>query len=323
MCACPVLPAVGDAADAAVARAATILRRGGLVAFPTETVYGLAADATDDSAVARLYAAKGRPAHNPLIVHIADAGDLAALVETGGIAERLARRFWPGPLTLVLPRRADGPVTSRASAGRPTLAVRVPAHPVARALITATGRPLVAPSANRSGRVSPTRAAHVVAELGGAIDLVLDGGEAAVGVESTVVDPLRRLLLRPGGVTAEALAAEIGPLDAPSADAARTPDSPGLLASHYAPSCPVRLDATTVGGDEALLAFGPEVPAGAAVTLNLSPRGDLGEAAANLYDMLRRLDRPGIRAIAVMPLPGHGLGAALNDRLRRAAAPRG
>lgn len=318
MSACPILPAT----DAAIERAAALLRAGGLVAFPTETVYGLAADATDDAAVARLYAAKGRPSLNPLIVHLADAADLAPLVEADETADRLARRFWPGPLTLVLPRRAGCAVTPRASAGRPTLAVRVPAHPVARSLIAETGRPLVAPSANRSGRVSPTRAAHVAAELGDAIDLVLDGGEAAVGVESTVVDPARRLLLRPGGVTAEALAAEIGPLAPPPAGSAAAPDSPGLLASHYAPACPVRLEAADVAADEALLAFGPAAPRGAAATLNLSPAGDLAEAAANLYDMLRRLDRPGIRAIAVVPLPGHGLGAALNDRLRRAAAPR-
>lgn len=310
-------------AAADLARAAALLLEGALVAFPTETVYGLGGDATCDRAVAAIFAAKGRPRFNPLIIHLAEPAAARALARFDARAEALARRFWPGPLTLVLPRRADAPVSLLASAGLDTLALRVPAHPLARALLRRVGRPLAAPSANRSGRVSPTTAAHVLAELDGRIAAVIDGGPCAVGVESTVLDltATRPVLLRPGGVTREALAALLGAIDGVSGTPAR-PRAPGLLASHYAPSLPLRLEATTVAPDEALLAFGPSPPAGAAETLSLSPDGDLAAAAAALFAALRTLDRPRFRAIAVMPIPETGLGLAINDRLRRAAAPR-
>jgi L-threonylcarbamoyladenylate synthase len=326
----PRMPATTDTAapapilhpDAeAIGRAAAALAAGQLVAFPTETVYGLGADATDDRAVAAIFAAKRRPRFNPVIVHLADAQAAAALVAFNREAERLAAAFWPGPLSLVLPRREGCPVSLLASAGLDSLAVRVPSHPVAHALLAACGRPVAAPSANPAGRLSPTTAAHVAAALGDAVALILDGGPCPVGLESTVVDltVTPPALLRPGAVTAEALEAEIGPLAAAVTDA-DAPKSPGLLLRHYAPARPVRLDARDVRADEALLAFGPDAPAGAAETCNLSPRGDLTEAAANLFAMLHRLDRPEHRAIAVMPVPERGLGRAINDRLRRAAA---
>jgi L-threonylcarbamoyladenylate synthase len=246
------------------------------------------------------------------------------LVRWNETADKLAARFWPGPLTLVLPRAKDSPIALLATAGLDTAAVRAPAHPVAQGLIRAAGRPLAAPSANRSGAVSPTRAEHVVESLGDRVPLVLDGGPCLVGVESTVLDlsTATPTLLRPGGATREAIEALIGPVALseaiPSGDSAKK--SPGQLESHYAPARPVRLGATTVGADEGLLAFGPHVPAGALLAHNLSPGGDLGEAAANLFAMLRALDRPGIARIAVMPIPETGLGLAINDRLRRAAA---
>lgn len=308
---------------AAIAEAARLLRSGRLVAFPTETVYGLGADATSDAAVSALYRAKGRPAHNPLIVHLAEAAALAPIAELDERARRLVRRFWPGPLTLVLRQRPNCPVSRHATAGLDTVAVRVPAHPVALALLRAVDRPVVAPSANRSGRVSPTRAEQVAAELGDRADLVLDGGACAVGVESTVVDlsrPGPARLLRPGGLERAAVEAEIGPLAEPEAGDA--PRSPGRLASHYAPRLPLRLDVRRVEPDEVLLAFGDDVPEGALVTLNLSPAGDLAEAARSLYTLLREADRSGARRIAVVPIPGEGLGEAIRDRLRRAAAPR-
>lgn len=307
-------------ADArAIDRAAGLLRAGALVAFPTETVYGLGADAASDDAVAAIYAAKERPTHNPLIVHYAEPAAIDGDAEWSPSAETLARRFWPGPLTLVLRRRARSRLSPLIGAGIDTVATRVPAHPVARALLSATGIPLAAPSANRSGRLSPTTAAHVLAALETRIALVLDGGPCAVGVESTVVDlseagPAR--LLRPGGIPRAAIEAEIGALAGPGSAPAR---GPGMLAAHYAPARPLRLAARAVGADEALLAFGPDPLKGAAESRNLSPAGDLAEAAANLYAMLHALDRPGIAAIAVMAIPGHGLGAAINDRLRRAA----
>ena len=310
----------------AIARAAEALRAGRLVGMPTETVYGLAGDATSDRAVASIFAAKNRPRFNPLIVHVADAAAAHALVVFDSRAEALAIRFWPGPLSLVLRRRAKSPVSLLCSAGLETLAVRVPAHKVARALIEACGRPLAAPSANPSGRLSPTTARHVVEGLGAAardhVALVLDGGACPVGLESTVVDLTgpAPVLLRPGGVAEEDIAALVGRLSRPAAgDQVK---SPGMLASHYAPALPLRLDARTVAADEALLAFGPDAPAGAYASLNLSPSGDPVEAAAHLFDYLHRLDRSGARAIAAMPVPEHGLGRAINDRLRRAAAPR-
>ncbi len=313
--------------EAGLARAAALLRSGELVAFGTETVYGLGADATNADAVARVFEAKGRPRFNPLICHYPDADAAFAHVAATAAARRLAAALWPGPLTLVLPRREACPVALLTGAGLDTLAVRVPANAVAHALLRAVGRPVAAPSANRSGQVSPTTAQHVLDGLDGRIAAVLDSGPCPVGVESTVLDlsGTRPVLLRPGGVTAEALEALVGPLDraAPPGGGIR---SPGMLASHYAPTLPVRLAARTVAPDEALLAFGPPLP-GAATTWQLSERGDLVEAAARLFAGLRRLDtdgqRRGLRGIAVMVLPDRGLGLAINDRLQRAAAPRG
>jgi L-threonylcarbamoyladenylate synthase len=308
---------------AEIDRAAALLRSGKLVAFPTETVYGLGADATSDVAVAAIFAAKARPSFNPLIVHVLDATAARPLVHFDARAARLAERFWPGPLSLVLRRAEDCPVSLLASAGLDSLALRAPAHPVARALLGAAARPIAAPSANRSGRVSPTTAEHVLEELGGRIAAVLDGGPCQVGIESTVIDltAARPRLLRPGGVAAEAIEELLGPLER-AALGATAPRSPGMLASHYAPSLPLRLDATTVAHDEALLVFGPNAPQGAKAVRWLSRSGDLAEAAANLFAALRALDRPEFRAIAVTSIPAHGLGLAINDRLRRAAAPR-
>ncbi|QQP87823.1 threonylcarbamoyl-AMP synthase [Skermanella sp. TT6] len=324
-------PELVPPSDANIARAAGLLRAGELVAFPTETVYGLGADATDDRAVARIFEAKGRPRFNPLIVHVPDQDSAEAIVRFDARAERLAETLWPGPLTLVLPRRPDGPLSLLVSAGLDSVAVRFPAHPVARALLKAAGVPVAAPSANRSGAVSPTTPLHVAESLGARVGLILAAGRCAVGVESTVLDLTGEapVLLRPGGVTAEDLEALLGVpvLRPPQAEAAGDPEapkSPGQLASHYAPGRPVRLDASGAGPDEALLAFGPDTfIRGGATRLNLSPQGDLHEAAANLFAMLRALDRPEHAAIAVMPVPEQGLGAAINDRLRRAAAPRG
>lgn len=307
---------------AAIREAAHLLRDGKLVAFPTETVYGLGADATNDDAVSALFKAKGRPSFNPLIVHVAEVAAARALVAFDERAETLAEAFWPGALTLVLPRLPDCPVVPKVSAGLPTLAVRVPAHPLAIELLRETELPIAAPSANPSGRVSPTTAQHVAEGLGDAVALILDGGPCPVGVESTVVglSPGKATLLRPGGITREAIEALIGPLAAPAN--ARV-EAPGMLISHYAPRLPLRLEALRPKGREALLAFGRRVPEGFAAVLNLSPTGDLAEAAANLYAYLRQLDRPGLDGIAVMPIPDEGLGVAINDRLKRAAAPRG
>lgn len=313
-----ILPADRPEAIEAAARA---LRAGRLVAFPTETVYGLGADAGSDSAVAAIYAAKGRPAHNPLIVHLPDARAATRFGRFDDRASLLAAAFWPGPLTLVVPREEGAPLSRLATAGLPTVALRVPSHPVALTLLRACGLPLAAPSANVSGRVSATTAQHVAESLGSEVAVILDGGPSRVGVESTIVGLAgpRPLLLRPGGVPREAIEALIGPLDDPAAGLIA---APGMLASHYAPHRPVRLNVTVPRADEALLAFGPDVPAGAKLVLNLSAAGDLEEAAANLYAHLRALDRADIAGIAVMPVPEHGLGLAINDRLRRAAAPR-
>jgi L-threonylcarbamoyladenylate synthase len=359
-----VLPAGPTAIDEATA----VLAAGRLVAFPTETVYGLGADAADDEAVARLYAAKERPSFNPLIAHVAGnvagtvAGNTAdgasgmAAEETAAVeaarrlahfdapALKLAAAFWPGPLTLVLPKAPGCPVGQLATAGLDTIAVRAPSHPVARAILAAFGRPVVAPSANRSGRVSPTSARHVEADLAGRIDLIIDGGAAPVGVESTVVacSGGEVTLLRPGAIPRAAVERVLGravtiastacdpgagraPADPRSDPGQPRPHAPGMLASHYAPRATVRLDAVSVASGEALLAFGPVLPpdAGQArLVLNLSSRGDLIEAAANLFSHLRLLDGAGTSSIAVMPVPDEGLGEAINDRLRRAAAPR-
>jgi L-threonylcarbamoyladenylate synthase len=319
------------ASDAALSTAALRLRAGGLVAFPTETVYGLGADATNPTAVANLYAAKGRPAFNPLIAHVADLADARQIGRFDATAERLAQAFWPGPLTLVLPKVAACRVADLATAGLATVAIRVPTHPIAQALLRAVGRPVVAPSANLSGHVSPTTAAHVEADLAGRIDLILDGGPVAVGVESTIIgcfDVPR--LLRPGGVPSDAIEAVLGQkLARPETEEVSgndgTPIAPGMLASHYAPRAAVRLEATSVGAGEALLAFGPRALPGAehaTAVMNLSASGDLAEAAAHLFGYLRALDAGAARAIAVMPIPHQGLGEAINDRLRRAAAPK-
>jgi L-threonylcarbamoyladenylate synthase len=315
--------------------AARVLRGAGLVAFPTETVYGLGADAGNGKAVARLYAAKGRPSFNPLIAHVPDIAAACRLAWFNPAAEKLGEAFWPGPLTLVLPKRENCPVSDLATAGLDTIALRVPDHPVARDLLAAFGGPIVAPSANRSGHVSPTQAAHVLADLAGRIDVILDGGPTQVGVESTIVACLDRpLLLRPGGLPRAAIEKVVGQPLVSAADGDRpaepqdqegVPLAPGMLASHYAPKTLLRLDATSVREGEALLAFGDRLPAGADKArqiLNLSARGDLVEAAAHLFSHLRALDASGASAIAVMPVPHEGLGEAINDRLLRAAAPR-
>lgn len=313
------------ASAGAISEAAQILRSGGLVAFPTETVYGLGADATDGEAIARLYAAKGRPSFNPLIAHVADAEVARRVAQFNADADLLARAFWPGPLTLVLPKAPGCPIADLATAGLDTVAVRVPNHPVAHDLLAAFGKPIVAPSANRSGHISPTTAQHVLEDLAGHIDVVLDGGSTEVGLESTIVALLggEPLLLRPGGVTRADIHDVIGRSITEASSWRDAPLAPGMLPSHYAPKAQLRLNATTFGPDEALLAFGP-VPAAATkplYVLNLSPRGNLIEAAANLFSHLRALDRSA-KKIAVMPIPHEGLGEAINDRLARAAAPR-
>jgi len=314
-----VVPLIEVATPEAISRAAGLLRAGHLVAFPTETVYGLGGDATDEPAVAEIFAAKGRPRFNPLIVHIPGLAEAETLAIFDKRAQKLAARFWPGPLTMVLPRRGDSGLSLLACAGLDTVAIRAPAHPVAQALLRETRRPIAAPSANRSGRVSPTEAEHVAEELGNRVAMILDGGRTPVGLESTVLDLSSEspVLLRPGGVTAEQLTGLLGPFAAPGAG---RPKSPGMLASHYAPSLPLRLEAVRARPGEALLAFGPEAPPGFAEVLWLSRTGDLAEAAANLFAMLRRLDRPPFTGIAVMAIPEQGLGRAINDRLRRAAA---
>jgi L-threonylcarbamoyladenylate synthase len=305
--------------------AARALREGELVAFPTETVYGLGGDATSDLAVARIFEAKGRPRINPLIVHVPDLAAARDLAVFNARAELVADRFWPGPLSLVLPRAPRCPVSLLASAGLETLAIRVPAHPLALALLRATGRPLAAPSANRSGRLSPTSASDVMAELGGHIAAVLDGGRCEIGIESTVLDlcGAEPTVLRPGGVAREVLEAVLGHVAAATTSSA-APRSPGMLESHYAPERPLRLEAREARPGEALLALGPErAPEGFREVRWLSRSGDLTEAAANFFASLRALDRPDVAGIAVMPIPEHGLGRAINDRLRRAAAPSG
>ena len=310
-------------ADAqAIKAAAACLAAGGLVAFPTETVYGLGADAGNGEAIARLYAAKGRPRFNPLIAHVGSIEAARRLARFDAAAERLAAAFWPGPLTLVLPKRPDCAVADLALAGLDSVAVRLPAHAVAQALLAAFDGPVVAPSANRSGHVSPTSAAHVLADLRGRIDMVIDAGPCAVGVESTIVACLGEpTLLRPGGLPREQIERVLGQALAIAPIADDTPLAPGMLSSHYAPKARLRLEAQTPRAGEALLAFGPPPPF-AGVTLNLSPRGDLIEAAANLFSHLRTLDASGATSIAVMKVPHAGLGEAINDRLARAAAPR-
>src|SRR5262245_31497242 len=311
----PIVPATPDA----IRRAAQALARGEIVAFPTETVYGLAANALDARAVAKVFAAKERPRFNPLIVHVqglAEAGEYSLVNEA---ARKLAGTFWPGPLTLVMKRRSTCGIDDLVSAGLDTIALRAPAHPVAQALLAKAALPLAGPSANRSGRISSTAAAHVEAELGDRPAMILDGGPSPLGIESTVVSVVDEpALLRPGAVPREAIECVLGaPLAA--AKAAERAASPGQLPAHYAPMTPLRLDAVAVRADEALLAFGSDAPAGARVTVNLSQSSNLEEAASKLFGALRELDQAGAAAIAVMPIPANGLGEAINDRLRRAA----
>jgi L-threonylcarbamoyladenylate synthase len=313
----------------AIADAALCLGNGGLVAFPTETVYGLGADATNGTAIARLYAAKGRPSFNPLIAHVFDLAAAKRLAIFDTAAEKLAAAFWPGPLTLVLKKRPSCPVADLATAGLDSIAVRVPQHPIALGLLNRFGRPVVAPSANRSGHVSPTNAQHVMDDLGGRIDFIVDGGPTTVGVESTIIACLGSpVLLRPGGLPREQIEAVLGerledvPAGSFDPDA---PIAPGMIESHYAPRARLRLQVESVNPGEALLAFGARMPPGielAAIVLNLSPAGDLVEAAANLFSDLRTLDQADVATIAVMRVPDQGLGEAINDRLARAAAPR-
>ncbi len=308
-----------------IKQAAAILRAGGLVSFPTETVYGLGADASNGRAVAAIYAAKGRPSFNPLIVHLPDLAAARSFAEFDDLSLKLAQAFWPGPLTLVLPLKAVGDLSDLVTAGLSSVGLRVPAHPLAHALLKEFGGPVAAPSANPSGQISPTTVDHVLDGLSGKIDAVVDGGSCPVGLESTIAlsDGVRVAILRDGGVTREQIEACLGQpvMDAEQTD---TPQSPGQLASHYAPSAKVRLNAQARHGNELLLGFGPEC---AEADLNLSPAGDLIEAAANLFGYLRRMDElaqlRGVGTIAISPVPMTGLGAAINDRLRRAAAPRG
>jgi L-threonylcarbamoyladenylate synthase len=319
------------AGDSATDEAARCLENGGLVAFPTETVYGIGADATNPEAIARLYRAKGRPSFNPLISHVADLVGAERIARFTPLARKLAEAFWPGPLTLVLPKAPDCPVADLATAGLDTIAVRMPTHPVARDILRKVGRPIAAPSANLSGHVSPTAAAHVQGDLSGRIDLIVDGGAVPVGIESTIVGCIETpVLLRPGGLPREDIERLLGerlarPMVEPPGHSDQ-PLAPGMLASHYAPRTGVRLDAARLEPGEALLAFGPRAIPGAeaaVAVLNLSERGDLIEAAANLFGHLRALDAANAEAIAVMPVPEDGLGEGINDRLRRAAAPQG
>ncbi len=304
----------------AIAAAAKLLRRGGLVAFPTETVYGLGANAADDAAVAGIFAAKGRPKFNPLIVHVRDYEHAAEHGVFPTLARDLAAAFWPGPLTLVVQRKERCELSLLVSAGLNTIAMRAPSHPTAQHLLRDSKLSIAAPSANPSGHISTTNAHDVAEALGGELDLILDGGACALGIESTVIgfDGERAVLLRPGAIARGELEPITGRLRSPQQGRV---SSPGMLESHYAPRAALRLNAKHPRKDEAFLAFGPNVPS-AETALNLSKRGDAREAAANLFAMLRELDASGVQTIAVMPIPDEGLGEAINDRLRRAAAPR-
>lgn len=314
--------AVVPASEAAISRAGELIRSGELVAFPTETVYGLGADATNGEAVARIFAAKGRPRFNPLIVHVASLAVCERLAVLDAHARTLAQRFWPGPLTLVLPKRAGAGLSELVTAGLDTVAIRIPAHPVAQALLAAANRPIAAPSANRSGHVSPTLALHVDTDLGDGVAMILDGGATTHGLESTVamVTAAEIILLRPGSITPAELETATGLPVTRAVEGGDVPLSPGQLASHYAPRARVVLNATRPEPGAALLAFGPTVLEHDAEMINLSPKGDLIEAAANLFAAMRALDATGAATIAVMPIPTHGLGEAINDRLQRAAA---
>jgi L-threonylcarbamoyladenylate synthase len=316
-------PKAGNTSPGTVRQAAEILQAGGLVAFPTETVYGLGADATDDRAVARIFEAKARPSFNPLIVHVTGKDAAAGIAVWSDLAEGLANSFWPGPLTLILRRKPDCRISKLVSAGGDTVALRMPSHPLASALLDAADLPIAAPSANPAGKISPTTAEHVKRGLGDRVDMILDGGACPVGVESTVLDIAsgRPRLLRPGGLTRAEIEAVIETkltIAVPASDG-ETLRSPGQLDSHYAPDRPVRLNARDVCGDEALLAFGPAPLEGAKISANLSESGDLIEAAANLFAMMHALDSPDVSGIAVMPIPAVGLGEAICDRLKRSS----
>src|ERR1700704_265713 len=318
----PQIPTRIVAADEdSIALGRKLLREGRLVGFPTETVYGLGANALDEDAVAAIFAAKERPRFNPLIVHVLGSEEAGNLVQFHPLATALADAFWPGGLTLVLPRLERCPLALLVSGGLPTAAIRAPAHPIARSLVEAAGVPIAAPSANRAGRISPTSAADAADELQGRVDLILDGGPCPLGIESTVIgfEGGRPILFRPGAVPREEIESLIGPLRDPDKGAIQ---APGMMASHYAPRAQLRLNAKVVEAGEALLAFGPDPARGAHAVRNLSAAGDLREAAANLFSMLRQLDKSGAKTIAVMPIPDRGLGEAINDRLARAAAPR-
>ena len=301
--------------------AARRLRAGGLVALPTETVYGLAADATNPAAVAAIYATKGRPRFNPLIAHVHAVSAVAEHAAMSEVALQLARAFWPGPLTLVLARREGSPVCDLVTAGLPTIGIRVPSHPIARAVLEAASRPIAAPSANLSGHVSPTLAEHVAADLAAHDVLILDGGASVCGLESTVVDASEGepVVLRLGAIAREAIARAVGRPVALSRGEPGQPASPGMLTRHYAPATPLRLEALAPAPGEAWLGFGGVGPSEWSPSRNLSPAGDVVEAAANLFSALRALDAAGASAIAVAPIPDLGLGEAINDRLRRAA----
>lgn len=307
-----------------IARAAEALRAGDLVAFPTETVYGLGADATNDRAVAAIFSTKGRPRFNPLIIHVPDFATAQRYGQFSEKAAQLARTFWPGPLTLVVPQQPGAGISDLVTAGLDTIAIRIPSHPVAQALLAQTGRPVAAPSANRSGRVSSTSAAHVRADFENTGLIVLDAGPTQHGLESTIIDASgdELMLLRPGAITGEMILAKTSLHVMLRAKPAARPNAPGQLESHYAPRAQVRLNAASPQPDEALLAFGNAVPPHDGAMINLSPSGDTTEAAINLFAALRTLDATGCATIAVMPIPETGLGAAINDRLRRAAAPR-
>lgn len=323
---------IKTANDSTIAQAAELIRNGGLLAFPTETVYGLGANALDGQAVARIFEAKGRPHFNPLIIHVGSAAEAGRYVTMDARAKAVAGHFWPGPLTLILPRKDDCPVSELCSAGLPTLAVRVPKNKTALALLQKAGVPVAAPSANKSGRLSPTTPAHVAEQFGDEVAMILAGGACDVGLESTVLDLSadEAVILRPGGITAEEIGALLDQDIRTGGDESAQPKSPGMLLKHYSPSVPVRLNAVDVRAGEALLAFGSDKFMGVegggyardlpdSAYRNLSESGDLYEAAANLFRMLHDLDRPGHKAIAIMGIPDHGVGIAINDRLKRAA----
>ena len=307
-------------------QAAEFIRTGRLVAFPTETVYGLGADATNDLAVAKVFDAKGRPEFNPLIVHINNISDAEQFVSLKDRAHELANAFWPGPLTLILPRLNNAKISRLASAGLDTIAIRCPDNEIAQALLQASKRPVVAPSANRSGHLSPTEACHVAEDLGTSVDLIIDGGKTTIGIESTVLALMDTPeILRPGAITKTEIEKIIGEVGSGNETHLKQPEtlrSPGQLQSHYAPNAHLRLNTVNTNSGEALLAFGANRPASEGPVINLSPSGDLTEAASRLFSALRELDKSGCRTIAVMPIPCEGLGVAINDRLNRAAAPR-